>query len=109
MNNEAKKVSSRNMKPDELNPKAREAFGKSLIDIGVAIFKSLMLLCTVFPLAAFLKAIFSSPDASVSLLEILSRISLITYLLIIAFFCMAFLLGHYFRKEGIRHLHELEE
>jgi hypothetical protein len=32
------------MNPNNYNPKAREAFAKSLIDIGVAIFKGIVLL-----------------------------------------------------------------
>lgn len=50
------------MKPNEYNPKAREAFGKSLIDIGVAIFKGIMLLFTLAPLSFLLKGALDGSD-----------------------------------------------
>lgn len=43
------------MKPEEYNPKAREAFGKSLIDVGVGIFKGVVLLFTVAPMTLLIK------------------------------------------------------
>lgn len=97
------------MKPEELNPKAREAFGKSLIDIGVAIFKALMLLITVVPLAALLKAMFVEPTTTISWGSILAPFSGLSGLLIIIFLGASFLLGAHLRQEGIRHIHEIEE
>jgi hypothetical protein len=97
------------MKPENLNPKAREAFGKSLIDIGVAIFKALMLLTTVVPIAALFKAASTSPSKSVSFEEILSPLSGTTGFLLILFMGCSFLLGGWLRQEGIRHIHEIEE
>ena len=96
------------MKPEELSPKAREAFGKSLVDIGVAIFKSLMLLITVVPLAALLKASLNTDSSPVSIFKLLSSISMGTYFVVIALMCLGFWIGLVFRREGIRHIHEVE-
>jgi hypothetical protein len=97
------------MKPDQYNPKAREAFAKSLIDIGVAIFKSIMLLFTVVPLAAIFKSAFDGKAASISLLKIMGSLTSTTQWIILALLFVAFLLGHYLRKEGLRHLHDIEK
>lgn len=97
------------MKPNQYNPKAREAFAKSLIDIGVAIFKSIMLLFTVVPLAAIFKSAFDGKATSISLFKIMGSLTSTTQWIILVLLCVAFLLGHYLRKEGLRHLHDIEE
>lgn len=96
------------MKPEEYNPKAREAFGQSLIDIGVSIFKAIMLLVTAIPLAALAKGVFLPHEQKVSVWEALVSISPGTQALVFALLIGSFLLGYYFRKEGLRHIHELE-
>ena len=97
------------MKPEKYNPKAREAFGRSLIDIGVSIFKAIMLLVTAVPLAAITKGVFSSHGQEVSVWEALNSVTPGTQVLIFALLIVSFLIGHYFRKEGLRHIHETEE
>ncbi|WP_165856848.1 hypothetical protein [Marinobacter sp. JSM 1782161] len=97
------------MKPDDYNPMAREAFGRTLIDVGVSIFKSIILLFTVVPLAAILEIVFRNQTDLSSIFEILGALSGSTQLLIIGFLIIGFFAGHWFRKEGLRHLHELEE
>lgn len=96
------------MKPDKYNPKAREAFGKSLIDIGVAIFKGIILLVTVVPLTLFAKSAFESNGSSISVFKILGSISNETLGSLMGLILVAYFAGHYFRKEGLRHIHELE-
>ncbi len=97
------------MKPENLNPKAREAFAKSLIDTGVAMFKALMLLITVVPIAALFKAASTSLGKSVSFIEILAPLSGVTGFLIMLFMVLSFGFGGWLRQEGIRHIHEIEE
>ena len=96
------------MKPEDYNPKAREAFAKSLIDIGAAIFKSLMLLITVVPVSLVVKAALDGKDLNVSFLGMWQSFSNGTALAIGSFILIGILVGYYFRKEGLRHLHELE-
>lgn len=96
------------MKPEEYNPKAREAFGKSLIDIGVGIFKGIMLLFTVAPLTFMLNGAVDGSNKGISLVDLLSFMSTPTYLAFLGVLAGAFLFGHYFRKEGLRHIHEIE-
>ena len=96
------------MKPDEYNPKAREAFGKSLIDIGVTIFKGVILLLTVVPITVIAKSVFEGTGRYISVFEILGSISNVTLLSLMVLILFAFFAGHYLRKEGLRHIHELE-
>ena len=96
------------MKPEEYNPKAREAFGKSLIDIGVGIFKGIMLLFTIAPLTFMLKGAADGSSKGISLVDLFSFMSTPTYLAFLSVLAGAFVLGHYFRKEGLRHIHEIE-
>lgn len=97
------------MKPNQYNPTAREAFGRSLIDIGVAIFKNLMLVFTVIPLAALLKAALGGDETDGSVIHGLLSLSGGSQVLILGFIIASFVIGHIFRKEGLRHLHELEQ
>jgi hypothetical protein len=96
------------LKPEEYNPKAREAFGKSLIDIGVSIFKGIMLLFTIVPLTFMLKVAVDGSSKSISFIDLFSFMSTSTYLIFLAVLFCAFFLGYYFRKEGLRHIHEIE-
>lgn len=96
------------MKPENYNPKAREAFGKSLIDIGVGIFKGIMLLFTVAPLTFMLKGAVDGTNKSISLMDLFAFMSTSAYSAFLVVLAAAFLLGHYLRKEGLRHIHEIE-
>lgn len=96
------------MKPNEYNPKAREAFGKSLIDIGVGISKGIMILFTIAPLTFLLKGALDGTSKNISLMEILDFLGSPIYFVFLVFLAGAFIIGHYFRKEGLRHIHEIE-
>jgi hypothetical protein len=96
------------MKPEEYNPKAREAFGKSLIDVGVGIIKGTVLLFTVAPLAITMKGAMDGTNKNISWLELFGSMNSLTYFLFLGLLAAALLLGHYFRKEGLRHIHEIE-
>lgn len=96
------------MKPDNYNPKAREAFARSLIEIGVSIFKAVILLVTALPLTFIVKGLFSGDLQQVSLLELIDSLSTTTKLSIIGLRIASFIFAHFLRKEGLRHLHELE-
>jgi hypothetical protein len=96
------------LKPEKYNPKAREAFGKSFIDIGVGIFKRIILLFTVAPVTYMLKGAADGTSKGISLVDLFSFMSTPAYLVFLGVLSGAFLLGHYFRKEGLRHIHEIE-
>ena len=94
------------MKPEEYNPKAREAFGKTLIDVGVSITKGIVLLFTVVPTALIIKIIIEPEGVyEFKVLEVLNN-GISIYLMI--FIALSFLVGHFCRTEGLRHIHELE-
>jgi hypothetical protein len=93
---------------NELNPKAREAFGKSLIDSGLAIFKGLMLLLTVVPLLALLKSVFSTPTSTISLSSFVVSLSWPAGALVLIFFAASFLFAAWLQQEGLRHIHVSE-
>jgi len=96
------------MKPEEYNPKAREAFGKSLIDVGVGIFKGIMLLFTIAPMTFLLKGAFDGTGKNASFADIWNFMRSPSYFVFLVLLVVAFVFGHYFRKEGLRHIHEIE-
>lgn len=97
------------MKSENLNPRAREAFARTLIDVGVSVFKGMILLLTVIPIAAIFKSAFDGVSVEVSLIKIIGTMTIGTYVVFMALLVTAFFVGHLFRKEGLRHLHELED
>jgi len=102
-------IKEKNMKPEEYNPKAREAFGKSLIDIGVSIFKGIILLITVVPASLILKGALESGSVEISIVTLFESMSNGTYFLFICFLGLSLLAGGWFRTEGLRHIHGSEE
>ncbi|MET0027739.1 MAG: hypothetical protein ABW101_08885 [Candidatus Thiodiazotropha sp.] len=97
------------MKISEYNPKAREAFGKTLVDVGVAIYKGLIILFTVVPITVILKASLENETQNVSIFTPFERMSSATYLTLIIFLIAAFVAGHLFRSAGLKHIHESEQ
>jgi len=96
------------MKPEEYSPKAREAFGKSLIDIGVSIFKGIVLLITVVPVSLILKGALEPEGVEISIVTLVESMSSGTYLLFIGFLGFSFIAGGWFRAEGLWHIHKSE-
>jgi ABC-type microcin C transport system permease subunit YejB len=96
------------MNPNNYNPKAREAFGKSLIDIGVGIYKAIMLLFTIGPLTYIVASISEGKKIDTPISDMYSLMSGSTYILFMVILIISFFAGHYFRKEGLRHIHESE-
>ncbi len=96
------------MKPEELNPKAREAFGKSLIDIGVGIFKGNIFLFTAAPMTYLLKGMVDGALKNPSWSDFSVFIMSPGYAIFLLLWVFSVLLGESFRKEGLRHIHEIE-
>lgn|GEM_PF-2988500 len=96
------------MKPDNYNPKAREAFARSLIELGVSVFKAVILLVTALPLTLVVKGVFDGGLQQISVFDLIGSLSMTTKVIILSLLIASFVLGHLFRKEGLRHLHELE-
>ncbi len=94
------------MKPEEYNPKAREAFGKTLIDVGVSITKGIFLLFTVVPTALIIKIVIE-PEG-IHEFKILEVLNSEIFIFLLIFIALSFLVGHVCRAEGLRHIHELE-
>ncbi len=96
------------MKVAQLSPKAREAFGKSLIDVGVGIFKGIMLLFTVAPMTFLLKGGLDGANTAASFSELWKLMRSPMYFAFLALLVLAFFIGDLFRREGLRHIHEAE-
>ena len=96
------------MKIEDYSPKAREDFGKSLVDIGVSIYKGLILLFTVIPISVLLCSGLSANGEDISIFTPFESMSNATYLTLMAFLVVAFLLGHVFRSAGLKHIHASE-
>ena len=97
------------MKLKEYNPKAREAFGKTLVDIGTAIHKAVILLITVAPITIIFKSFWNKEQSEISISEILKLFSTPTYFVLVGFIIMAMWAGAKFRDDGLKHIHEAEE
>lgn len=96
------------MRPENYNPKARQKFGETLVDIGVSIYKGIMLLFTVALLTFILSNASDKGKVETSITDLLAFMSSSSYLLFLSILVIAFFAGHYFRKEGLRHIHESE-
>lgn len=96
------------MKPEHYNPKAREAFGKSLIDIGVGIYKGIMLLVTLVPMTFVLNCGLQGIDALESFRKLFLFMGTPAYFIFLGLLPIAFYFGEKFRREGLRHIHEIE-
>lgn len=75
----------------------------------MAVFKGIILIFTIIPITAILKAIFDSSDSTESMIQEFFSMDDGTYLLLIAFIALSFTIGHIFRKEGLRHIHEANQ
>ncbi len=96
------------MKLKELSPKAREAYGHSMIDAGMAIFKALILLVTVVPISVIFKSLTDNKDTQVTLVTAIERMSPGEYFMLMSFFFLSLTLGCIFRRRGLLHIHEAE-
>ena len=99
----------RNLKPDQFNPIAREAFGKTLIDLGLSLFRALTLLFTVVPLALLMKGAFDGTGRAVTGAELIALIDGPMFYVVLTLVSAATIGGLYFQSEGLRHLHEIED
>lgn len=95
--------------PEQLKPKAREAFGNSLIDIGIGLYKGCILLIISAVLTFGLKVTLDEKSFSKSDLEafLLSP----SYFIVLFFFLLIALTlvgGVIFQRLGLHHIHESE-
>lgn len=97
------------MKLSELNSKGKEAFGKSLIDVSTAIFKSMILLFTVVPLVFIVQSVIENKEGQLSIYQALQNVSDGTFWLIIIFYSISFVVAHILRKRGLIHIHDAAE
>lgn len=97
------------MKLSELNPKAKEAFGKSLIDVSTAIFKSMILLFTVVPLIFIVQNVIENKESQISIAEAFQKMSDSTFWLIIVFYTISFFAAYFLKNEGLKQIHEASE
>jgi len=95
------------MKVKGYNPKTKEAYGKTFVDIGVSILKSTFLIVIVGPMTLFLKSLL---DEKKSLWELLSTVATADNFWIWAVLC-AFSLGTgtWLRNRGLQIMNEVEE
>ncbi|WP_444907768.1 hypothetical protein [Microbulbifer sp. SSSA008] len=94
------------MKPSELNKEARIAFGKTLIDISIAVFKGIILLFTVIPITIILNNTLSSSEEKLDILRFFTSMNQETHLALLVFILISFWVGHSFRRAGLKHIHE---
>lgn len=71
-------------------------------------FKSTMLLFTAVPITLIFKNAMKEGSTQISIADAIGGMSTQTYFVFLALLSAAFIGGHLFRKEGLRHLHEIE-
>lgn len=98
----------KDIKPEDLNPKAKEAFAKSLIDNGVAIFKAILLTILILPITLIIKTE-TSQSSSISVIEVLGSMSSATFILLLSLISVGFVSATYLRSAGVKLLHEMEQ
>ena len=96
------------MKPKELNSKAKEAFAKSGIDVGVGVFKAVMLVLLILPMTLIIKIAFEGGADSISVSSVLDSLSIGLWIMLGVFYFLAMLAAFYFRDTGVKILHEME-
>jgi len=97
------------VKFDDLNNKGKEAFANSLIEVGVSLFKGVMITIFVLPITLIIKSGIDGKSSSITPQQILSILDGTTYLTLLSFLVGAILIGLYFRHEGLRLLNKIEE
>ena len=88
------------MKSENYNAKAREAFAKSLIDIGVAILRGVVLLFILSPVTYIVKAGLDGRNASAG--EVLNAIPMSMLFVVVVILAAGIFLGVWFRDVGVR-------
>ena len=79
-------------------PKAKEAFCKTFIDIGVSILKSIFLLIMVTPITLFIKTLLDE-KSEINLWKIVTNDS---FFLLCVMISLVLLIGMYLRDKGLR-------
>ena len=100
------------MKVEEYNSEARKAFGKTLIDIGTAIHKAIILLMTVVPITIIFKSLVDENYLKKPILDLVCSIMcdhFFLYLFLLLWSSIAMKIGENFRNAGLKHIHEAEE
>ena len=97
------------MKQEDLNPKAREALAKSCIDVGVGIFKAIMLVIFVLPITLIVKDIFDGEGQSITFEQFWQFLSSPAYFVLGLSLVLSMIIGLYIRGMGLKILHQMEE
>lgn len=66
------------------------------------------MLLTVIPLTYIVKTTIDKSEETMSFLQFMGAMTRGTYYTLLFFLIGSFLIAHYFRKEGLRHIHESE-
>jgi hypothetical protein len=67
-----------------------------------------MLLFTAVPIASIFKAAIINESTEVPIWAAITNMSDGSYIALMVFLGVAFIAGHWLRREGLRHLHEME-
>jgi uncharacterized protein YvpB len=86
------------------NPKAKEAFGKSLVDISVSIYKNLIILILITPITFLTTNIFKNTTIILPFINMESN----SIYLIGLIFLIAILIAEWIRNTGLYYINEVE-
>lgn len=97
------------MKPEHLNPKALEAQGKSLMDLGTSTLNKVVALVLFVPATIVWKSVFE-PTQSVSLLENFLRfLKSDAYFIVMGAISVAIIVGVTALMRGLKFVHNSEQ
>jgi ABC-type long-subunit fatty acid transport system fused permease/ATPase subunit len=97
------------VKFEDMNNLAKEAFAKSQIDIGVGIFKAIMLLVLVFPITLIIKEGVDGKTSPITPQDVLNSLDPTTYVTLISFLGGALVLAILLRNSGLKYLNKIEQ
>lgn len=96
------------MKIKEYTPKARAAFGQTLVEIGQSIFKGIILLLTIFPLSYIIRTTLEKSEEPLSFFTMVDSMTNGSKVLFLLLLIISFILGDFFRSQGLKHIHQSE-
>jgi hypothetical protein len=95
------------MEPKNYNPKAKEAFGKNLINLGSGLFKSVYLVIMVVPIYYIVQNSLKG-NKVLSLFDVLEGMSQNIFVQLLVLMIASFLFGLWLRAEGLYLIHDIE-
>ena len=94
------------MSEKEYSKEAKQALGKSRIDIGVSIYKSVLLSLTTVPIMIILNSILTQKSGMLTILKIIKSLPFQDLIFIGCFYIIAIIAAEGLRSSGLKQINE---